>query len=123
MIDSATRMINMVIQVRDPYGLDNNQPPIKFGSYVEVSFTGKELKHIYRLPQELVKNRTVWVVNGENELQPRTVNVLRAEGEFLLVGEGLEQSDKLVLTLPEYPQQGMAVQVAKKNDDSETVVQ
>ncbi|MDA0385398.1 efflux RND transporter periplasmic adaptor subunit [Vibrio owensii] len=123
MIDSATRMINMVIQVRDPYGLDNNQPPIKFGSYVEVSFTGKELKHIYRLPQELVKNRTVWVVNGENELQPRTVNVLRAEGEFLLVGEGLEQSDKLVLTLPEYPQKGMAVQVAKKNDDSETVVQ
>ena len=123
MIDSATRMINMVIQVRDPYGLDNNQPPIKFGSYVEVSFTGKELKHIYRLPQELVRNRTVWVVNGENELQPRTVNVLRAEGEFLLVGEGLEQSDKLVLTLPEYPQKGMAVQVAKKNDDSETVVQ
>lgn len=123
MIDSATRMINMVIQVRDPYGLDNKQPPIKFGSYVEVSFTGKELKHIYRLPQELVKNRTVWVVNEENELQPRTVNVLRAEGEFLLVGEGLEQSDKLVLTLPEYPQKGMAVQVAKKNNDSETVVQ
>ncbi len=79
-----------------------------------MSFTGKELKHIYRLPQELVKNRTVWVVNGENELQPRTVNVLRAEGEFLLVGEGLEQSDMLVLTLPEYPQKGMAVQVAKR---------
>ncbi|EDP59627.1 efflux RND transporter periplasmic adaptor subunit [Vibrio sp. AND4] len=123
MIDSATRMINMVIQVRDPYGLDNNQPPIKFGSYVEVSFTGKELKHIYRLPQELVRNRTVWVVNDENELQPRKVNVLRAEGEYLLVGEGLERSDKLVLTVPEYPQKGMAVQVTKKNDDSETVVQ
>ncbi|MGR5237167.1 efflux RND transporter periplasmic adaptor subunit [Vibrio alfacsensis] len=123
MIDSATRMINMVIQVQDPYGLDNGQAPIKFGSYVEVSFTGKELKHIYRLPQELVKNRTVWVVNGDNELQPRVVNVLRAEGEFLLVGEGLKLSDKLVLTLPEYPQKGMVVQVAKKNNDSETVVQ
>ncbi|EJB1759093.1 TPA: efflux RND transporter periplasmic adaptor subunit [Vibrio parahaemolyticus] len=123
MIDSATRMINMVIQVEDPYGIDNQQPPIKFGSYVEVSFTGKELKHIYRLPQELVKNRTVWVVNNENQLQPRTVTVLRAEGEFMLVGEGLEQSDQLVLTLPEYPQKGMAVQIAKKNDDSETVVQ
>ncbi|HBN6200650.1 efflux RND transporter periplasmic adaptor subunit [Vibrio parahaemolyticus] len=123
MIDSATRMINMVIQVEDPYGIDNQQPPIKFGSYVEVSFTGKELKHIYRLPQELVKNRTVWVVNDENQLQPRIVTVLRAEGEFMLVGEGLEQSDQLVLTLPEYPQKGMAVQIAKKNDDSETVVQ
>ncbi|MDF4861847.1 efflux RND transporter periplasmic adaptor subunit, partial [Vibrio parahaemolyticus] len=43
--------------------------------------------------------------------------------EFLLGGEGLEQSDKLLLALPEYPQKGMAVQIAKKSDDSETVVQ
>ncbi len=123
MIDSSTRMINMVIQVEDPYGINQEKPPIKFGSFVEVSFVGKELKHIYRLPQELVKNRTVWVVNDDNELQPRTVTVLRAEGEFMLVADGLEQSDKLVLTLPEYPQKGMAVQIAKKSDNSETVVQ
>lgn len=32
----------------------------------------------------------------------------------MLVGEGLEQSDQLVLTLPEYPQKGMAVQIAKR---------
>ncbi|MDF2152967.1 efflux RND transporter periplasmic adaptor subunit [Vibrio sp. CAU 1672] len=123
MIDSATRMINMVIQVEDPYGLNSNQAAIKFGSYVEVSFAGKELKNIYRLPQELVKNRTVWVVNDDNQLQSRTVKVLRAEGEFLLVGDGIHNSDQLVLTLPEYPQQGMAVKVAKQNDDTNTVVQ
>jgi RND family efflux transporter MFP subunit len=123
MIDSATRMINMVVQVEDPYGLNSNQAAIKFGSYVEVSFAGKELKSIYRLPQELVKNRTVWVVNDANQLQPRTVNVLRAEGEFLLVGDGIQNSDQLVLTLPEYPQQGMPVKVAKKNDDTNTVIQ
>ncbi|MEF1310578.1 efflux RND transporter periplasmic adaptor subunit [Vibrio mytili] len=123
MIDSATRMINMVIQVADPYGIETKKPPIKFGSYVEVSFTGKELKHIYRLPQELVKNRTVWVVTDDNKLQPRTVTVLRAEGAFMLVKDGLELNDKLVLTLPEYPQKGMAVKIAKKNDNSDTVVQ
>ncbi|HDY7869504.1 TPA: efflux RND transporter periplasmic adaptor subunit, partial [Vibrio vulnificus] len=99
MIDSATRMINVVVRIDDPYGINSQKPAIKFGSYVEVQFAGKELKHIYRLPQELVSNRTVWVVNEENQLYPRSVNVLRSEGEFVLISEGIEQSDKLVLTV------------------------
>ncbi|OZT84696.1 efflux transporter periplasmic adaptor subunit [Vibrio sp. 03_296] len=120
MIDSATRMINVVVRIDDPYGINSQKPAIKFGSYVEVQFAGKELKHIYRLPQELVSNRTVWVVNEENQLYPRSVNVLRSEGEFVLISEGIEQSDKLVLTVPEYPQKGMSVKLSQtKNADAE----
>lgn len=118
LIDSATRMTNVVVRISDPYGINSQQPAIKFGSYVEVNFAGKELKHIYRLPQELVNNRTVWVVNENNELQPRTVNVLRAEGEFMLIAEGIEQSDQLVLTVPEYPQKGMTVKLLSAEADS-----
>lgn len=118
LIDSATRMTNVVVRISDPYGINSKQPAIKFGSYVEVNFAGKELKHIYRLPQELVNNRTVWVVNENNELQPRTVNVLRAEGEFMLIAEGIEQSDQLVLTVPEYPQKGMTVKLLSAEADS-----
>ncbi|MBW3698141.1 efflux RND transporter periplasmic adaptor subunit [Vibrio sp. T187] len=114
-IDSSTRMVNMVVRIQDPYGLDSGLPAMKFGSYVEVSFGGKELQHIYKLPQEYVNNRTVWVMDEKQELQPRTVNVVRAEGEFLLIASGIEQQDNLVLTLPEYPQSGMAVKVANSN--------
>ncbi|NOH51710.1 efflux RND transporter periplasmic adaptor subunit [Vibrio coralliilyticus] len=111
-VDSATRMINMVVRVDDPYAIESDVSPLKFGSYVEVQFIGKELKHIYRLPQELVNNRQVWVVNENNELEPRIVNVLRAEQEFMLISEGLSDDDQIVLTVPEYPQKGMRVEVA-----------
>ncbi|NOI18939.1 efflux RND transporter periplasmic adaptor subunit [Vibrio coralliilyticus] len=111
-VDSATRMINMVVRVDDPYAIESDASPLKFGSYVEVQFVGKELKHIYRLPQELVNNRQVWVVNEDNELEPRIVNVLRAEQEFMLISEGLSDEDQIVLTVPEYPQKGMRVEVA-----------
>lgn len=111
-VDSATRMINMVVRVDDPYAIESDASPLKFGSYVEVQFIGKELKHIYRLPQELVNNRQVWVVNEDNELEPRIVNVLRAEQEFMLISEGLSDEDQIVLTVPEYPQKGMRVEVA-----------
>lgn len=110
-IDSSTRMINMVVRVEDPYAIESDHDPMQFGSYVEVQFSGKELKHIYRLPQELVNNRQVWVVNSDNQLEPRVVNVLRAEKEFMLINQGLSDDDQIVLTVPEYPQTGLQVEV------------
>ncbi|MDP2575130.1 efflux RND transporter periplasmic adaptor subunit [Vibrio penaeicida] len=120
-VDSSTRMVNLVVQIEDPYGVNSDRPILKFGSYVQVRFAGKELKHIYRLPQELVNNRTVWIVNEENQLEPRTVNVLREEGEFFLIGSGIEEKDQVVLTLPEYPQKGMNVEIAQSGSESASV--
>ncbi|KZN37420.1 membrane protein [Pseudoalteromonas luteoviolacea S2607] len=111
-VDQQTRMNNLVVRIDDPYGLTNNAPAIKFGTYVQVQFAGKTLRQIYRLPQELVNNQTVWLLNSDAELEPRAVQVIREEGAYYLVGEGLSNSDTVVVTLPEYPQRGMAVKVA-----------
>lgn len=110
-VDSATRMGQLVVRVDDPYGFNAGQPKLKFGSYAEVSFIGKTLENVYRLPQDLVTNQTVWVVDEEQKLEPRTVAVLREEGEFFLIRDGLQSRDKLVTTVPEYPQKGMEVKV------------
>jgi len=111
-VDSETRMSNLVVRIEDPYGLVNDLAVIKFGSYVEVSFAGQTLQQIYKLPQELVNNRTVWVVGDEDKLEAKQVQVIREEGEFFLVNQGLNNQDKLVVTLPEYPQKGMQVHIA-----------
>ena len=115
-VDNATRMSSLVVRIEDPYGLVNKQQAIKYGSYVQVSFAGTTLQNIYRLPQELVNNRTVWIVNDEQQLEPRKVKVIREEGEYFYISDGLEADDQLVLTLPEYPQKGMAVKVAGVQD-------
>ncbi|MDK2598220.1 efflux RND transporter periplasmic adaptor subunit [Pseudoalteromonas obscura] len=123
-VDQQTRMSSLVVRIEDPYGLISNAPAIKFGTYVQVQFEGKTLRQIYRLPQELVNNQTVWLLNEEAELEPRPVQVIREEGRYYLVGEGLSNNDKVVVTLPEYPQRGMAVKVAGSEDadgDSDNV--
>lgn len=117
LVDSSTRMINLIVRIDDPYSVNSDLPSLKFGSYVQVHFAGRSLKHIYRLPQELVNNRTVWVVNQDNQLEPKIVNVLREEGEFFLIGDGLSRQDQVVLTVPEYPQKGMVVKVAQAESD------
>jgi len=111
-VDSATRMSSLVVRIEDPYGLKTKQPAIKFGSYVQVNFAGATLNNIYRLPQALVNNQTVWVVNESQELEPRKVTVIREEGEYFYISSGLKENDKLVITLPEYPQKGMQVKIA-----------
>lgn len=122
-VDNATCMSSLVVRIEDPYGLKNIQPAIKFGSYVQVNFAGAMLNNIYRLPQALVNNQTVWVVNENQELEPRKVTVIREEGEYFYISSGLNADDKLVITLPEYPQKGMQVKiagVATKPESSET---
>lgn len=111
-VDNATRMSSLVVRIEDPYGLKNKQPAIKFGSYVQVNFAGTTLNNIYRLPQALVNNQTVWVVGENQTLEPRKVTVIREEGEFFYISSGLKADDKLVVTLPEYPQKGMEVKIA-----------
>lgn len=111
-VDNATRMSSLVVRIDDPYGLVNKQHAIKYGTYVQVNFSGAMLENIYRLPQELVNNQTVWIVNEEQQLEPRKVKVIREEGEYFYISDGLEADDKLVMTLPEYPQKGMAVKIA-----------
>jgi multidrug efflux system membrane fusion protein len=116
-IDQATRMSQLVVRVEDPYSLKSSLPPLKFGHYVEVSFAGKTLNQVYRLPQELVNNRVIWLLDEEQQMQPQRVEILREEGAYFLISKGLQNQDKLVTTLPEYPQRGMKVKIAKPKED------
>lgn len=118
-VDSATRMSHVVVRINDPYSLKSNLPVLKFGSYVDVTFNGQTLEQVFKLPQGLVANRTVWVVDNTNHLQAKAVNILRNEGEFFIIDKGLKEQDKLVTTLPEYPQQGMEVRVATGSLDAQ----
>jgi RND family efflux transporter MFP subunit len=120
-VDNETRMVNLVVRIQDPYGLKTYQPPLKFGSYVQVTFGGKTLSKIYRLPQDLVNDQTIWLLNADNQLEPRKVTVIREEGTYFYVSAGLNDNEKIVTTVPEYPQKGMTVKVA--GEDSSQLAQ
>ena len=108
-VDSATRMVNMVIRVEDPYGLKSQLSPLPFGSYVEVRFFGKTVADLYAIPQELVSDDRVWLVDPDDRLIPKPVHVLREEKSSFYIDSGLNKGDVLVLTVPEFPQIGMQV--------------
>jgi hypothetical protein len=116
LVDSATRMSNIVVRVEDPYSLNSDLPILKFGSYVEVSFNGQTLQNIFRVSQDIVTNNKVWIVDSEQKLNVRNVEVLREEDKSVLIGAGLQPNDQMVVTVPEYPQIGMDVIIAGQED-------
>ena len=118
-IDEATRMAHLMIELNDPYGMDSQQIALKYGAYVEVSFAGRTLEQVYRLPQSAVRQHRVWVVNEESQLEPRVVDIVREEPGFYYIGEGLQEGDRLVMTLPEYPQEGMPVKIEGEEEEPE----
>ncbi|MFC5080727.1 p-hydroxybenzoic acid efflux pump subunit AaeA [Vibrio thalassae] len=119
-VDSATRMANLVIRIDDPYALKTDAKPLPFGSYVEVVFNGKQIPNLFKVPQELVTDDRVWIIDQEDKLVPKTVHVLREEQANFYIDSGVKDGDELVLTVPEFPQIGMSV--VRSNDRSEVLV-
>ncbi len=119
-VDSATRMANLVIRIDDPYALKTDAKPLPFGSYVEVVFNGKQIPNLFKVPQELVTDDRVWIIDQEDKLVPKTVHVLREEQANFYIDSGVKVGDELVLTVPEFPQIGMSV--VRSNDRSEVLV-
>jgi RND family efflux transporter MFP subunit len=110
-IDGDTRMSHVVVQIDDPYALSSNAEPLPFGSFVQARFEGRQLRGLFQLPQELVINRRVWIVNDAQEMEPRRVTVIREEGDRFYIRDGLTSDDRIITTLPENPRTGMRVKV------------
>lgn len=118
-VDEATRMTQIFIDIPDPLGLSGNAPALKFGTYVEARFQGKIFSNIYKLPQDLVNSESVWLLENNSNLTEAKVNVLRQEGKYFLINDGLQISDQVVTKLPEYPSEGMSVRTLPQSTAAE----
>ena len=117
-IDKETRMTHFVARVDDPYALRSTKPVLKFGSYVTVRFDGVTLENVYKVPQELINNRKLWMVDNDGRLFSHTVTVLRENGAYFMIQADEKISQPVVMTLPEYPKVGMEVKVSDTSTSS-----
>jgi RND family efflux transporter MFP subunit len=102
-IDPVSRMARLVVVVNDPYNLGGsrpaNQPALAMGMFVEVNLMGEPLPDVLAVPRRAVhENNMVWVMDEDNFLRMRRIEVLRIEQNEVLVREGLAAGERLVLT-------------------------
>jgi RND family efflux transporter MFP subunit len=116
-VDAASRTINLVVEVADPY--KSGRAPLVVGSFVEGEIRGKTLSGVFALPRHALSNDdggngdvTVWVVEGD-QLRLHPVEVARIDGTVAYVSAGLGEGDRVVVSRIDAATEGMKVRVAE----------
>lgn len=122
-IDSNSRMSYLVAEIQDPYHLQNtnqeNELPLRFGSYVQAKILGVEVNSASIIPRYLIINNSVPTLSDESTLRYAKINILREEGGNVIVSDGLIDGDKLIVSALDYPVAGMKLTLASDDLDNE----
>ncbi|RKX34456.1 MAG: efflux transporter periplasmic adaptor subunit [Verrucomicrobia bacterium] len=111
-IDTASRMIYCVAQVDDPYSIhhDASELPLTMGLFVEARIEGRTVEDVVVLPRQALRGADrVLVVGEDNSLRSRTVTVIKADEDQVILSSGLETGERICLTSLEFVVEGMTV--------------
>lgn len=119
-VDQQTRLIYAIAEVEDPYGLgSDNGAPIAVGMFVNANIAGVHSQSAMVLPRLALRNADkVYVINDENRLEIRTVEVLSTSEDTVLVSAGVEIGDKVVTSTIPAAVDGMEVRAITRDTQS-----
>lgn len=93
---------------------------LPLGAYVKLSLPGPSFRNAAVLPKETLRpGDTVWILSESNTLEIRKVAVLAQDMQNVVIGEGIAEDDRVILTHIASPLSGMKLSMLSqqpKND-------
>jgi len=109
-IDVRNRLVYLVAEVDAPYAQDKkflNRPPLTPGMFVKAELSGVERK-VIKLPRSVLRQGGhVWTIDDKDKLTIKKIDVLYKDEKFIYVDSGLNNGDKVITSLIDYPLNGM----------------
>ncbi len=94
-IDQRTRMVKVIVRVERPY---DTVPPLAMGLFAIVEIEGVTVPNTAWLPRSAVhENDIVWIIDGESRIRFRPVDVVRFDGDQVLV-TGIEDGELIAVS-------------------------
>ena len=113
-VDEKSRVTYAVARIEDPYGLHHDGKQLPIGTFVSATIEGTMAENIIRIPRAVVRGSDkVIFVDDENRIEVRTVDIARADANFVFVRGGASPGDRIVLTALESPIDGMVVRTTQ----------
>jgi len=107
-VDRASRQVPVVVEIPDPYATEGDRPPLLSGLFVGVTFRSPIPVDAVTIPRRgLRPGDQVWVLDQDNKLGIRSVQVARAGVETAVITAGLAPGDRLVTSNLQYVVEGM----------------
>jgi hypothetical protein len=74
---------------------------------------GRQLKNVYRIPSTALRDNTrIWLVSNDGKLEIRKVETLWRDAQTVLLADGLQPGEQLIVSDLSKPVNGMQLQVA-----------
>ena len=113
-IDARSRMVNAVARVQTTDDASNNPeyvpPPV--GLFVEAELQGRSADNVVVVPRSVIRSgNQVLIVDEDDRLRFRTVNIARIYGDDAYIDGGLEKGERLCLSVLQAVIDGMRVEV------------
>ena len=112
--DTGSRVLYLVAQIEDPYALRSAaHTPLLMGTYVQAQITGRAGGELVLVPRHaLQRGNTLWIVDEQQKLQPREVEVVRRDETYVYVRGQLRDGERYSITPMDQPLPGMKVRVS-----------
>jgi RND family efflux transporter MFP subunit len=116
-IDAKSRMVHLVARVEDPYGQNGtaDSAPLAVGLFVEAEIQGRNVEDVFVLPRTALRTDAgsdlVYVVDSGDRLHFKSVDVLRAKRDDVVIGGGLRPGDRVCVSPLAAAVDGMAVRI------------
>ena len=107
-IDTSSRLVHMVARVDNDSG--SEEIPLPVGLFVAAAIEGRTVEGVAAIPREALSgDDRVLVVDSDDRLRFRSVNVLRTERDLALVESGLADGERICASVPRGAVEGMSV--------------
>ena len=108
-IDPMTRMIKLIANFKNNF-IEKTKPILPIGLFVEAEINGKQLENIFMIPNSaLTPNDELLFLNQDDALEIRKVSVLTKMKNHILVKEGMEAGERVVISKLSIATNGMLV--------------
>jgi len=99
-LDAQTRTLGVIIAVDKPYGLITigQRPPLVRNMFLEVEVSGRPIAEQIVIPRASLHDGRVYVVDEENRLRQRLVDVAFTQSDFAVIREGLAAGEQVVVS-------------------------
>lgn len=116
-IDPNSNTVQTIIRVPQPRVSDqwamqqHKAIPLPIGLYVEADIKGRTVDNIISLPRSVIRNNNqVLVVDAENKMYFREVEIFRLEEQQVLISGGILPGERICISPIQAVVDGMAVQ-------------
>ena len=117
-VDSETGTLGVAVQVDDPLvaAAGDGAPPLAFGSFVSVVFEATPEAQVIAIPRDVVQQDDqgqpfVYTVSADTTLALTTVTPGPVAGDNILILDGLNDGDRVLLSAPRPSVPGVGLEV------------